>query len=293
MVGPKSAQGRPARSRAGRDGLLQVDTLGERQGVLDVDAEVTHRAVHLRVAEQQLDRTQVSGLLVDLRHLGPPHRMRAVGARLQADRHDPPPDDPGILSRRQVRAAVDSAGPQELQADHFGIAHPALEGQPRRLGDLEPDRLPRLALDHRGAFLDPPGGEDIPDPEADEIATAQLAVHGHVEQRQVARIARHLEADANGPDMPGQKRAFLADDAALVPRHADRTEDGKKIDGHGTTSCPPGPPFFGHADHYRIPRFGPGVGASGGKPPVKLRHRIHGNLQHGLSHRAGGRESCR
>jgi hypothetical protein len=111
--------------------------------------------------------------------------------------------------------------------------NPAIKGQSRRLGDLEPDRLSRLALDHRCSFPDALCGEDIPDPKADEVATSQLAVHGHVEQRQVARIACHLEADAYGPDMPGQKPAFLVDDSALVPRRADRTQDGKKIDDMG------------------------------------------------------------
>lgn len=48
------------------------------------------------------------------------------------------------MSRRQVRGAVDSAGPQELQSEHFGIVNPALEGQRRCLGDLEPDRFPVL-----------------------------------------------------------------------------------------------------------------------------------------------------
>ncbi len=59
--------------RAGRDGLLQVDTLRERQGVLDVDAEVTHRVVHLRMPEQKLHCTQVAGLLLDPCQLGPPY----------------------------------------------------------------------------------------------------------------------------------------------------------------------------------------------------------------------------
>jgi hypothetical protein len=31
-------------------------------------------------------------------------------------------------------------------------------------------------------------------------------------------------------------------------------ENGKKINGHVDTSCPPGPPFFGHADLDSIPR---------------------------------------
>lgn len=160
--GPTSAE------CAGRISFLKVDPLRERQSILDVDTEIAHRAVHLRMAKQQLDRPQVSGLLVDLRHLGSPHRMCTVGARLQSDRYNPSPDDPGILSRRQMRTAMDSAGPKELQADHFGVVDPALERQPRRLGDFEPDRLRGLSLDHRRSFLDTPSSEYIPDPETDE-----------------------------------------------------------------------------------------------------------------------------
>ena len=124
----------------------------------------------------------------------------------------------------------------------------------RGLSDLEPDRLARLALNHRGTLLDAPGCEDIPDPEGYEIAPAQLAVDGHVEQRKVTGVARHLEPDPDRPDMPRQEWALLPDDAALVPGDAGGTESAEKIDGHENTSCPPGPPFFGHADQGSIPQ---------------------------------------
>jgi putative transposase len=62
----------------------------------------------------QLDRTQVPCLLVDLRHLGPAHGMGAIRARLETERRDPATNDPRILPGRQVRAAVEPAGPQEL-----------------------------------------------------------------------------------------------------------------------------------------------------------------------------------
>lgn len=100
------------------------------------------------------------------------HGMRAVGARLQTNRRDPAPYDPGILPGRKVRAAMDPARPKEFGADHLGAPDPVLEGQPGRLGDLEPDRLARFALDHRRAFLHTPGGEDIADAETYKVATA-------------------------------------------------------------------------------------------------------------------------
>jgi hypothetical protein len=80
---------------------------------------------------------------------------------------------------------MDAAGPQELEADHLGVGYPVLEGQAGGLGDLEPNRLAGLALKHRGPLLDAPGGEDIPDPEADKVATTKLTVYGRVEQSKV------------------------------------------------------------------------------------------------------------
>jgi len=97
---------------------------------------------------------------------------------------------------------VDPAGPQELATVHLRVGNPERGVQPGCLGDLEPDRLARLALDHRGPLLDAPGGEDIVDPGADKVAAAQFAVDGHVEQRKVTGVACHLEADPDGPDMP-------------------------------------------------------------------------------------------
>ena len=70
--------------------------------------------------------------------------------------------------------------------------------------------------------------------------------------------------------MPRQQRAFLTDDTALILGDAGRTEGGKKIDRHRTTSCPPGPPFFGLADLNSISRSRHDACASGGKrTPMK------------------------
>ena len=96
-LGRRAAAHNPAKRRlwADRHGVpvgwcSKVDALGEAPGVLDLDAEVTDRAVHLRVAEQQLDGAQVASLLVELRDLRSWHGMGAVGARLKADPRHPP-----------------------------------------------------------------------------------------------------------------------------------------------------------------------------------------------------------
>jgi hypothetical protein len=76
--GRPAGMGRPAPNMPVGTVVLQVDPLRERQGVLKIDAEVAHSAVHLRMSQQQLDGAQVPCLLVDLCHLGAAHGMCAI-----------------------------------------------------------------------------------------------------------------------------------------------------------------------------------------------------------------------
>jgi hypothetical protein len=51
----------------------QLDLLGDAERIIDLDAEVPHRAFELRVPEEQLDGSQIARLLLDLSRLCPPH----------------------------------------------------------------------------------------------------------------------------------------------------------------------------------------------------------------------------
>ena len=59
-------------------GRSDVGLLGDGERVIDLDAEIAHRALDLGVAEQKLDRPQIAGAAVDQRGLGPAQRVRAV-----------------------------------------------------------------------------------------------------------------------------------------------------------------------------------------------------------------------
>lgn len=82
------------------DGPSDLDFNGFRngQGILKFDAKVSNRAVHLCVAEEELNSSKVSGLFVDLSNLGSPHRMCPIGACFKANRGYPISDDPGVLT---------------------------------------------------------------------------------------------------------------------------------------------------------------------------------------------------
>jgi hypothetical protein len=76
---------------------------------------------------------------------------------------------------------VDPAWPKEFEANHFGVSDPAFQRLTRCLGNLEPDRLACLALDHRCAFFYMPSHENIPDPKRDEVASTEFVVDSHIE----------------------------------------------------------------------------------------------------------------
>ena len=84
-----------------------------------------------------------------------------------------------------------------------------------------------------------------------------IAILNSARSRALPAISRRTLMDQT---CRGRSGRSLTDDAAFVPGDADRTKGWEQIGGHGITSCPPGPPFFGRADHHTIPRFGPGVG---------------------------------
>jgi hypothetical protein len=167
--------------------------------------------------QQKLDRPQVAGLLVDLRHLCATHRMRTVCAGLQTNRRHPVTDNPRILAGRNVNTIVKPAGPKVFGPEHQRVVHPLFEGSPGAFRDFEADRFLGLALQDRRPFLDLAGRHDIDDLHPDQIATAQLAVDGQVKERQVAMVLGQLKPNPDRPDMFGLKRSFLADDPAFVP----------------------------------------------------------------------------
>src|SRR5213079_2792561 len=97
--------------RAGPRHLSQLATQPARNAerVVDLDPEVMNRAFELRMPEQQLNRSQVTRLLVDLGRLRSPHRMRAVGGVVEPGALDPGIDDPRVLPGRDVWLRAEAA----------------------------------------------------------------------------------------------------------------------------------------------------------------------------------------
>ena len=74
------------------------------------------------------------------------------------------------------------------------------------LSDLELDGALCLLLHDDGSCCDPLTVGDIADTKLYEIAAAQFAVDGQIEQREFALAITQLEPDSNGPDIAQFKR---------------------------------------------------------------------------------------
>jgi len=62
-----------------------VDLLWDAEGVIDLNSEVSHRTLDLRVSKQKLHRAQVARPAIDQGRLRAPERVRAEPMRVQPD----------------------------------------------------------------------------------------------------------------------------------------------------------------------------------------------------------------
>ena len=77
--------------------------LGDFEGVIDLDAQVSHGRLQLGVPEQKLHGSEVLGASIDQRRLGPAHGMRAIFGRVQSQFLYPVSKNTGVLPGPQMR----------------------------------------------------------------------------------------------------------------------------------------------------------------------------------------------
>lgn len=85
-------------------------TLGEFEGIFDIDAEIADGALDLCVAEKDLHRAEVTRRFVDDRRLRASKRVGSVLLRVQANAGNPFVHQPGILARAHMPHIVVPAG---------------------------------------------------------------------------------------------------------------------------------------------------------------------------------------
>ncbi len=106
---------------------------------------------------------------------------------------------------------MEAAGEQVSGAAHFGTIEQGGNRFARVPRHFELNGPIGLALYDRDALANAITDDKIGDPQSDEVTSTKLAVDGEVEERQVAEVACKFEPRSNGPDLFGQKRAFLSE----------------------------------------------------------------------------------
>jgi hypothetical protein len=94
--------------------VSDLNSLRDIKRIVDLDAEVAHRALNLGVAQEQLIRAQVASAPIDKGGLSPAHGMRGVLERVQPDAADPLADKPSVLACRQMQIRAPTAREQAL-----------------------------------------------------------------------------------------------------------------------------------------------------------------------------------
>lgn len=119
-----------------------VDLLGDAQGILKFDTQVSDSAVGLCVAEQKLYGTEVASLAVNFRCFCPTQRMSAVSAGFQSNRCHLIADKSAILTRRIMRPVVNTARKHETATNHLRRFDPRENRMSGVLRQLELNWLP-------------------------------------------------------------------------------------------------------------------------------------------------------
>ena len=124
----------------------ELDLLRDAERIVDLDAEVANSAFALCVPEEQLYRPQVTGLLVNLRHLCSPHRVRPISRAIETGAFDPTMDGTSVLPRRDVRLVMKAARKEVLAVPWGGIGQPIADCCSGLFSDLELDRPAGLSV---------------------------------------------------------------------------------------------------------------------------------------------------
>ena len=174
---------------------------GYLQCVIDFDSKVAHSTFELCVSEQELDRSQILRVTVDKGCLRAPQGVGPVVVWVLANERNPFLHDPRILASGEVARPLVAARKQEVSRRVIPLCNPRLNSRPRLLRDLEADGLAGLLLQDRGAGDEMRAVGDIADPQPNQVAAAQLAVDGEVEEGKIANPPANLQPDADAPDV--------------------------------------------------------------------------------------------
>src|SRR5271168_2780652 len=123
--------------------------------------------------------------------------MRTEQAPVEPYAAYPIADETRILSDREGPTWLTLGGKKKISTLAVRHAEIVVERLASLFGELKPHRPASFLLAHRCAIHGVSVRGNVLDFESDDIATAQLAIDGEIEQRQIALTVRHLKLGAD------------------------------------------------------------------------------------------------
>jgi hypothetical protein len=219
----RSNSGRGSRSEKARPHKAQgrspsdFSPLGQFQCILNVDAEIPDCVLNLGMAKKDLDRSKVTSGLVDHGSLRSPEGMRAVILPTQPNRSNPLIDQSGVLPSAEMIGVVYSTGKGIVIDCSSPSLKPSKQTSPDLGRNLELHRASSLLLDDHRASSNFVARDEGPDFDFYQIAAAELAVDGKIEQRTISHPSLSVEKEAHGPNLALLQGLLDADLFAGVP----------------------------------------------------------------------------
>ena len=128
---------------------------------------------------------EVSGLLVDQRHLRSSQTVRAIRTGVKIDHANPAIHQTSVLPRADMCAGLAAAREQPVAGPPTARVEPLGHRFPRRISDLARHASTGLLLNDCGALTIDAAMSDVGDTQLHEVAASKLRVAGDVEHRQV------------------------------------------------------------------------------------------------------------
>jgi len=121
-----------------------INLFGNRERIVNLDAEIAHCAFDLGVAEQELDGSQIACAAVNQRCLGPAQGVRAKHPRVKPNACHPVGEQASILAGRHRPIAPRAPSEQMLTWPLAAFLQEIVNGLPGLIRQLELDRSPGL-----------------------------------------------------------------------------------------------------------------------------------------------------
>ena len=153
------------------------------------------------MAEQDLDRAEITGRFVDDRRLRSPQRVRAIIFAWQADARHPLIHEASVLAGAHMSRMIGAAWEGIILQGSAPQLQPPEQTSASIVHQFELDRSPGLLLNDNRPRPNFPVTNDVANLDLHQVAATKLAVDRKVEKRPIPGPPMLIKKEADCPDL--------------------------------------------------------------------------------------------